>query len=120
MAGWCRVKKLTLPYPPKELNPNKKLHWAQKAKIVKSYKAACFALTRESGIKVGTGRVKMSIEFIKPDNRKRDDDNIIASFKAGRDGVAWALGVDDFLFDVTYRVSGETCDGGAVVVWFDN
>ena len=112
------MKQLILPYPPKELNPNRKLHWAQRAKIVKSYKAVCFALTRESGIKVGTGRVKMSIGFVKPDKRKRDDDNIIASFKAGRDGVAWALGVDDFLFDVTYNVSGETCDGGAVVVNF--
>ena len=31
-----------------------------------------------------------------------------------------ALGVDDFLFDVTYNVSGETCDGCAVVVNFFN
>ena len=28
--------------------------------------------------------------------------------------------VEDLLFDVTYRVSGETCAGGAVVVGFDN
>ena len=36
------MKKLILPYPPKELNPNKKLHWAQKAKIVKSDKEVEF------------------------------------------------------------------------------
>ena len=47
---------LRLPYPPKELNPNKKLHglWAW----------MIFYLTLESGIKVGAGRVKMLIEFI--------------------------------------------------------
>ena len=32
------------------------------------------------------------------DRRARDDDNIIASFKAGRDGMAQALGIDDKRF----------------------
>jgi crossover junction endodeoxyribonuclease RusA len=62
------------------------------------------------------GDFKVSITFHKPDNRKRDDDNIIASFKAGRDGVADALNVDDNRFEVSYKVSKENVKGGMVVI----
>lgn len=111
---------LHLPFPPKELNPNKKIHWAQKAKIVKSYKDECLVLTRNSGIKVGDGRIPIKFEIIVPDNRHRDDDNLIASTKALRDGVSWALGVDDYLFDATYKINRTPIKGGAVIITFED
>lgn len=112
--------KLELPYPPKELNPNKKQHWAIKAKFIKSYKTTCFNLTKLSGAKVNDGVIKLSIEFVKPDAKKRDDDNIIAAFKAGRDGVAMALGVDDNRFEVSYKVCKIPAKGGAVNLTFES
>jgi crossover junction endodeoxyribonuclease RusA len=45
-------------------------------------------------------RIAMWLDFYPPDRRARDDDNIIASFKHGRDGVALALGIDDKRFRV--------------------
>jgi crossover junction endodeoxyribonuclease RusA len=88
-----------LPWPPKELSPNKRIHWAQKSKIAKQYRHACHMLTKQSGIAVDwDGDIHMAITFYPPDRRRRDDDNAIASFKAGRDGMADALGVDDKRF----------------------
>ncbi|MNC70101.1 hypothetical protein D3C75_1208780 [compost metagenome] len=56
------------------------------------------------------------LEFVPPDRRRRDDDNLVAMFKAGRDGLADALGIDDNVFATQIRVSKETIKGGAVHV----
>ena len=91
---------VTLPWPPKELSPNVRLHWAQKSKHAKAYRMACFALAHQAKLaKPETeGRVHLWIDFYPPDRRHRDDDNMIAAFKAGRDGLADALGIDDKRF----------------------
>lgn len=39
--------------------------------------------------------IPIRIDFYPPDRRIRDDDNLIASFKSGRDGLALAWGIDD-------------------------
>lgn len=92
--------RVTLPWPPKELSPNARLHWSKKSKAAKAYRTACFALAREAGLKSVPfeGRIHLWIDFFPPDRRHRDDDNMIATFKAGRDGLADALGVDDKRF----------------------
>ena len=64
------------------------------------------------------GKVKVAIKFYPPDNRKRDRDNMIASFKSGQDGVADALGMDDALWVPEYDVGG-ALTGGQVVLKFD-
>lgn len=90
---------ITLPWPPKELSPNRRLHWAQKAKIAKQYRTACFYLAKKSGITIDwDGDIHLFITFYPPDKRSRDDDNVISSFKSGRDGLAEALGVNDKRF----------------------
>lgn len=58
---------------------------------------------------------KFKVTFHPPDKRKRDRDNIIASFKAGQDGLADAWGIDDNEFEITYAL-GEPRKGGAVIV----
>ena len=111
---------LTLPFPPSGLNPNKRLHWALKAKLAKAYKKECFLLAKEAGLKIEhNGTIRVLIEFTKPDRRKRDDDNIIAAFKSGRDGVAQALGVDDNRFSVAYSVKKEPTPCGNVLLEFE-
>jgi crossover junction endodeoxyribonuclease RusA len=95
---------LILPWPPKALSPNARTHWRKKSPITKAYKHACWALTLESGMQVpaelksASQRLHLWLEFYPPDRRHRDDDNMVASFKAGRDGVALALGIDDKRF----------------------
>jgi crossover junction endodeoxyribonuclease RusA len=43
-------------------------------------------------------RLHLWLEFYPPDRRPRDDDNMVASFKAGRDGIAQAMGINDKRF----------------------
>lgn len=94
------MSKITLPWPPKQLSPNARVHWSVKAKHAKAYRMACFALCIEAKLQKPetTGRLHLWVEFYPPDRRSRDDDNMIAAFKSGRDGIADALGVDDKRF----------------------
>jgi crossover junction endodeoxyribonuclease RusA len=91
---------ITLPWPPRALSPNARTHWRKKAPIAKAYKQACWTLTKESKIALpeSAGRLALWLDFYPPDHRARDDDNMIASFKSGRDGIALALGIDDKRF----------------------
>lgn len=63
----------------------------------------------------GVGKMVLSIEFCPPDKRRRDDDNMLASFKSGRDGVADALGVDDNKFVTSFEVCSPVQDGAVIV-----
>jgi len=87
---------VTLPYPDKLLNPNKRLHWSKVHKAKAKAKADAYALALEAGAKdFQAKRVSVGLTIIPPDNRTRDTDNIIASLKSAFDGVAMAIGVDD-------------------------
>lgn len=87
---------ILLPYPPKELSPNKRLHWAKLARAKKAYKHLCMSECMAQGIKKMKGPLKVTLEFTYPDRASlRDDDNAAGSFKVGRDGIAEWIGVDD-------------------------
>lgn len=105
-----------LPWPPKELSPNARVHWSKKSKAAKSYRAACFLLAQQAKLTApeATGRLHLWLSFFPPDRRHRDDDNMIAAFKSGRDGIADALGIDDKRFVCHPFVSDQT--GGMVRV----
>ena len=106
---------VTLPWPLRELSPNWRGHWAKKAKAVKAYRKACFVLAKEAGLTFdGPGEVHLWITFNKPSRRATDDDNLVASFKAGRDGIADAMGIDDSRFVMHPFVSDRIA--GTVVV----
>jgi crossover junction endodeoxyribonuclease RusA len=111
------MNEITFGWPPKELSPNARVHWARRARAAKAYKEACWARTLQSGVKIGfDGLVHLWITFYPPDRRHRDDDNMIASFKNGRDGMALALGIDDKRFRIHPQVSDQI--GGMVKVRF--
>ncbi|MEP9321472.1 endodeoxyribonuclease RusA [Pseudomonas sp. LABIM340] len=107
---------VTLPWPPRELNPNARSHWAKKSKRAKSYRFTCMLLCLQAALRAPAGRIGFCIEFVPPDRRQRDDDNMLAAFKAGRDGIADALKVDDHRFITTFSVSPDITPGGAVRV----
>ena len=94
------IEKVVLPWPPKVLSPNARVHWSVKSKSAKAYRMACFTLCREAKLAAPEheGRLHLWLDFYPPDRRPRDDDNMIASFKSGRDGIADALDIDDKRF----------------------
>ena len=93
------MTEIMFPFPPSILSPNTRAHWRKKAKAAKLYKEACFFLTKSANMIVPqSGPMHLWIDFCPPDRRKRDDDNVAAAFKSGRDGLALALGVDDSRF----------------------
>lgn len=101
---------IVLPWPDKRLSPNARQHWAVLAKVKKqarhdAYILATVALSLKSkkAIAAIEGHIPIEVRFYPPDKRHRDDDNMVASFKAARDGIADSLGVDDRRFRPVYR-----------------
>ena len=94
------MMEVTLPWPPFGLNPNARTHWRRKAVIARQYRDACFVLARNAGLRSvpWEGPIVLQLDFIPPTRRARDDDNLVAAFKSGRDGLAHALGIDDQRF----------------------
>ena len=109
------MTEIVLPWPPKELSPNARAHWTVSAKAKKAYRAACYLLAKQSKVAIDwTGEVHAWIDFYPPDRRHRDDDNMVAAFKAGRDGMADAMGLDDKRFRIHPYVKDEI--GGMVKI----
>jgi crossover junction endodeoxyribonuclease RusA len=107
---------IVLPYPPRELNPNSRTHWARKAKHTKACRTRAGWETKASGVKVDwDGKIDVHISFYPPDRRGRDQDGMLSSSKAYLDGIADALGVNDKRFQLHLYV-GEPVKGGKVVV----
>lgn len=108
------MKAIKLPYPPKELSPNARVHWGRKHSAAKVYKQECFVAFH--GVKViGNAPIRLHLDFYPRTKHATDDDNLVAAFKAGRDGIAAALGIDDSRFKVFPRVMDET--GPYVMAW---
>lgn len=107
---------VTLGWPPKELNPNARIHWAKKNGIAQNYRFACKIISIEAKITAPseTGPIHLWMDFYPPNRRSRDDDNLIAAFKPGRDGLADALGIDDKRFQIHPRIMSEI--GGMVKI----
>jgi len=106
---------LELPWPPKELSPNARLHWAKLAKAKKAYRSECAYLAIAQGIrKVEADKLHLSLTFFAPTRRAYDLDNALARMKAGLDGLADVLGVDDSKWSL--RIARGDRTGGSVVV----
>ena len=88
--------KLTMPWPQKVLNPNSRAHHMVLAKAKKALRAewAWQAKAQGSG-EIVAKALTVTMEFVPPDRRARDMDNMLASCKAGLDGLADVWGVDD-------------------------
>ncbi len=103
---------VTLPWPPQELKPNWRGHWAPKARKVKRYRKEACLLTREATplqFFSYKGKAEIQCEFCAPDRRQRDEDNLVAAMKSGFDDIADRLGINDRKFhylEHKYRFSG--------------
>ena len=107
------MSELVFAWPPKVLSPNARVHWSVKSKAAKAYRADCWAITKEAKVILpDSPKLALWLDFYPPDKRHRDDDNMIAAFKSGRDGMAEALGINDKRFRVFPMVMDEI--GGMV------
>lgn len=77
---------------------------------------SCFALCIDAQLPdmPKEGAITLDIEFVEPDRRQRDIDNMLSSMKSGIDGIADALGVNDRRF--VFRISRADQIGGMVKV----
>ena len=113
--------RIVLPWPPRGLSPNARLHWAPKAKLTKQVRAAAAAITRQAVRQVeplewihGNKALPVTVALFPPHGRL-DWDNAVAMQKANLDGVAEGLAVNDKRFRPAF-VFGQPVKGGRVVV----
>ena len=113
------MKPLFLPWPDRVLHPNSRPHFMALAKAKKIARAAASWATKEAwpGIELpAEGRLHLWIDFYPPDRRQRDDDGLLSSMKAARDGIADALGINDSRFVSHPWVKDEVRKGGQVEI----
>lgn len=117
--------KIVLPWPSKDLSPNARMHWAPKSAAKKkaredaavaTYAAMMHGARETRQAYAGDHILPVRITFYPPDKRRRDDDNMVGSFKAARDGIADALAVDDRRFRPVYVFEDSEAPGRVEVV----
>jgi crossover junction endodeoxyribonuclease RusA len=110
------MREVWLPWPPKECSPNARVHWSKRAKAAKQYRELCCIAAKNGRLSVEgiDGRIHLWLDFYPPNRQRRDDDNLMAAFKAGRDGLADALGLDDARFVCHPWLKDEPVKGGKV------
>lgn len=107
-----------LPWPDRRLSPNAREHWSVTAKHKRAFRARCRAIGESVGVGMLAGSenaVAVHLTFFPPDKRARDWDNMLAAMKAGLDGLADAMGVDDSKWKLGFEVS-DPVKGGIVMV----
>ena len=103
---------IELPYPPSKLNPNRKGHWAIKARATKEYRRECgWAAKFHPPMK------RFMVKFHPPDKRPRDVDNVIAACKSLVDGLQDAWHINDRDFEIIWPTKfSEPVKNGKIVV----
>jgi crossover junction endodeoxyribonuclease RusA len=107
-----------IPWPHPDLSPNARVHRMAVSGVRKSYRSHCGWLAVKAHADAGRpqlGAVTVSLAFHAPDKRRRDLDNALASIKAGLDGIADAIGVDDHKWGLAIKF-GDPIPGGSVAV----
>lgn len=111
--------RIILPWPPRDMHPNARIHWARRAQGAKMCRTIGAGCTYVAGIRKGDPdipqAVKASITFYPPDNRRRDLDGMLSSIKSYLDGIADVIGVDDSKWAISIN-RGPVKKGGEVNV----
>lgn len=87
-----------------------------KAKAARAYRTQCMWIAKSGEIVApSTGEIMLAIEFFPPDRRRRDLDGMFANMKAGIDGIADAMEVDDYRFAFTIHRRSQSKNGAVFV-----
>ena len=112
---------IVLGWPPSDLSPNKRLHWAKLAAAKKEYRKNCLNASREQLKKYSKlnnlpERLVLEMTFIPPDRRSYDRDNLVARMKSGIDGLSDALRINDKRFNTVISTMDQDYLGGFVKI----
>lgn len=112
---------IELPYPAKELSPNSRCHWSQKARAAKKARNYAFSIALAAGLNKSTfadyeGKLHLWIDYYAKTKNYPDADNCLSASKAFIDGIADALGINDRRFVHHPLVKDETRKGGKVII----
>ena len=86
---------------------NQRDHWTARSRRTKQHRAAAFLAVTAATTKAQRAALPMTVVITRIAPRSLDDDNLVGSAKATRDGIADALGVNDRDPRVTWIVRGE-------------
>jgi len=90
--------KIMLPWPPRVLSPNSRVHWAKLMRAKREFKRECMAAALKQGVRplpLQRNGLHVDLLFVPPTRRVFDLDNALAAMKSGLDGLADVLHVDD-------------------------
>lgn len=106
---------LVMPWPPADLSPNARIHWAALARAKKKFREECGWQAKAQGAwPIKADRIAVAFTFYPPSRRRIDLDNCIARMKAGIDGIADVVGVDDSKWRMSFEIAPHV--GGMVKV----
>lgn len=78
---------ITVPAPAQFINLNQRLHWAQKAKLTRTWRSMTDLKARLAKLPKGLTRVHIVAHVTKPTNRQYDVHNLMPTLKACVDGL---------------------------------
>ena len=108
---------IVLPWPPSGLSPNTRQHWAQLAKAKRSYRSTCYlTAVAQNARRIDADRLHLRLEFVPPDRRRYDIDNLLARMKSGLDGLEDILGVNDNRWEFLLCRAEQFSAPGCVIV----
>ena len=111
---------VVLGWPPTDLSPNARKHWAVVARAKKQYRKDCYSVSKEQLKKYKKEtenipeRLVLEMTFIPPDRSSYDRDNLVARMKSGIDGLADALKINDKRFNTVISTMDQDYLGGFV------
>ena len=114
------MTEVVLGWPPTDLSPNARKHWAVVARAKKQYRKDCYSVSKEQLKKYKKEtenipeRLVLEMTFIPPDRRSYDRDNLVARMKSGIDGLADALKINDKRFNTVISTMDQDYLGGFV------
>lgn len=91
-------------------------HWTTRAEAARTYRAYARVLAHPFRYAKLTTPCQVLYTFHKPDNRVRDLNGCYGAVKAGEDGIADALEIDDRHFYPVTLAWGDVVHGGQVIV----
>lgn len=110
------MTKIFFPWLDSRLSPNKRIDRRALITVKREAKELATLLTFESGLVLLETDLQIKITFCPPDKRRRDLDNLYATFKPYQDGIFEALALDDCLIDRVILQRGEFVKDGYVIV----
>lgn len=107
--------KIELPFPHKDLSPNSRIHYQERAKLRKQQRSDCYYLALNHKPEPAE-TYHIHITYHLPNNKNRDLDNLLASCKGMLDGLADAWKVNDKQFRPITIDFGEVVKDGKVCI----